>query len=473
MDLSSLMDQFTQWHPRINMLTEIPGKGPRTAVTDEWNLVEAYKKDAACSSHGGDAPCQCASVTKSSPKMPRVMKWKKAGEEFHEKIHEGMSFNAKPAIKVKNTYEALKEPSMEEAPSEPFPVMPEVGVPPPPISTAVARLRRKESAKVRDTTRPVSPTTTTTTTESIVYAGISLISGWEPIPAIPAILKSYDPYIYIYTNDPPTLNNSSDVEATQPVTTTYEPAVHTTTTTDICQRPTHDATNDTPSGDCNATTTGDERSGVSWEPPLKSCLAKPLQEGSETAATGSHSQDVKSQHRPGVEFLQILGEIKAQQQELNVVKKAEPQFDGKWERIKVTVDSGANAPVMPPHFGQLYPVQESPGSRNGDSYMAANGGIIPNLGQKMLPVVTKEGAVRGYLSQCADVTTGLQSVMHLNRCGHGVWFDGDDSFAVNKETGEMTQIDHDGKDFTMDMWVIPPEELHTLMVNEGFQRHHP
>jgi hypothetical protein len=214
-------------------------------------------------------------------------------------------------------------------------------------------------------------------------------------------------------------------------------------------------------------------SGVSWDPPLTSCLAKPLQEGSETAATGSHSQDAKSQHRPGVEFLQILGEIKAQQQELNVVKKAEPQFDGKWERIKVTVDSGANAPVMPPHFGQLYPVQESPGSRNGDSYMAANGGIIPNLGQKMLPVVTKEGAVRGYLSQCADVTTGLQSVIHLNRCGHGVWFDGDDSFAVNKETGEMTQIDHDGKDFTMDMWVIPPEELHTLMVNEGFQRHHP
>ena len=77
------------------------------------------------------------------------------------------------------------------------------------------------------------------------------------------------------------------------------------------------------------------------------------------------------------------------------------------------------------------------------------------------------------LSQCADVTTGLQSVIHLNRCGHGVWFDGDDSYAVNKQTGEMTQIDHDGKDFTMEMWVIPPEELHSLMVNEGFQRHHP
>ena len=70
----------------------------------------------------------------------------------------------------------------------------------------------------------------------------------------------------------------------------------------------------------------------------------------------------KSKHRPGIEFLKILGEIKAQQQELNVVKKAEPQFDGRWEKIKVTVDSGANAPVMPPQYGQMYPVQGSPGS---------------------------------------------------------------------------------------------------------------
>jgi len=38
----------------------------------------------------------------------------------------------------------------------------------------------------------------------------------------------------------------------------------------------------------------------------------------------------------------------------------------------------------------------------------------------------------------------------------------------------MTQIDHDGKDFTMDMWVIPPEELQSLLqAKSGFARHHP
>ena len=75
----------------------------------------------------------------------------------------------------------------------------------------------------------------------------------------------------------------------------------------------------------------------------------------------------------------------------------------------------------------------------------------------------------------ADVTTTLQSVNHLDHTGHGVWLDGADSWMVNKETGEVNQIDHDGKNFTMDMWIVPPEELSMVidMVNDqGFVGHH-
>ena len=46
---------------------------------------------------------------------------------------------------------------------------------------------------------------------------------------------------------------------------------------------------------------------------------------------------------------------------------------------------------------------------------------------------------------------------------------------VNEETGEVNQIDHDGKNFTMDMWIVPPEELSMVidMVNaQGFVGHH-
>ena len=47
---------------------------------------------------------------------------------------------------------------------------------------------------------------------------------------------------------------------------------------------------------------------------------------------------------------------------------------------------------------------------------------------------------------------------------------------VNKTTGEVNEIDHDGKNFTMDVWVVPPEELASVvdMVNtQGFIGHQP
>ena len=131
---------------------------------------------------------------------------------------------------------------------------------------------------------------------------------------------------------------------------------------------------------------------------------------------------------------------------------------------------------MAPSTGKLYSVEASEGSKNGTVYQAANGGTLPNLGQKFLPVVTKEGTLRGYSSQCADVTSTLQSVNHLNATGHGVWLDGKDSWMVNKTIGEVNQIDHDGKNFTMDVWVVPPEELASVvdMVNtQGFIGHQP
>ena len=176
--------------------------------------------------------------------------------------------------------------------------------------------------------------------------------------------------------------------------------------------------------------------------------------------------------KPSMKFLNMLGEIRQQGANLNSVG----EMVGRWEKLKVNIDSGANVLVMAPTTGKLYQVKESEGSKNGTVYQAANGGTLPNLGQKFLPVVTKEGTLRGYQSQVADVTTTLQSVNHLNASGHGVWLDGGESWMVNKATGEVNQIDHDGKNFTMDMWIVPPEEL-ALVVNsvneQGFIGHHP
>ena len=47
---------------------------------------------------------------------------------------------------------------------------------------------------------------------------------------------------------------------------------------------------------------------------------------------------------------------------------------------------------------------------------------------------------------------------------------------VNKHTGEVNAIDFDGKKFTMEMWVVPPDELHNIVQpgnHEDFRRPHP
>jgi hypothetical protein len=169
------------------------------------------------------------------------------------------------------------------------------------------------------------------------------------------------------------------------------------------------------------------------------------------------------------EFLNVVSEIQTQN---NI--HAVSEMHGPWERIQVIIDSGSNVPVMPVALAEKYKVTESRASKAGVSYAVANGNQIPNLGEKFFPVVTKEGTLRGYQSQCADVTSVLQSVNHLNDTNHGVWLDGKNSFMVNKLTREVNRIDHDGRNFTQELWVVPPEELSSVAeaINEtGFIRH--
>jgi len=137
--------------------------------------------------------------------------------------------------------------------------------------------------------------------------------------------------------------------------------------------------------------------------------------------------------------------------------------EGQWEEVEIIIDSGATVPVFPPRIGKLYKIQESEGSRNGDEYRVANGDKIPNLGEKVLPVVTEEQTVRGITAQIADVTDPLQSVRHLNSSHHGVWLYGDDSFMINMITGECNRITDNGKNFITKVWVIPPNELNAVV----------
>ena len=110
-----------------------------------------------------------------------------------------------------------------------------------------------------------------------------------------------------------------------------------------------------------------------------------------------------------------------------------------WESVEVIMDSGAHVSVGPRELGRKagYKVQESPGSRAGVCYTAANGGELPNLGQRFMAVLTEEGTLKGMEQQVADVTKPLEAVRANLMAGHAVVFDDD---GTGQGTGKKTQF---------------------------------
>jgi hypothetical protein len=173
-------------------------------------------------------------------------------------------------------------------------------------------------------------------------------------------------------------------------------------------------------------------------------------------------------------MLSYLGETNASLQAVAGDAQKEPE----WGPVEVIMDSGAHVSVGPPSLGRQagYKVEESPGSRAGICYTAANGGEIPNLGQRFMAVVTEEGTLRGMEQQVADVTKPLESVRANVRAGHRVVFDDDGtgqgmgSYLINKTTGEINMIRDDGKDYVMRRWIVPPGMVQNVMNEQDFQR---
>ena len=116
--------------------------------------------------------------------------------------------------------------------------------------------------------------------------------------------------------------------------------------------------------------------------------------------------------------------------------------------------------VFPPSVGTAYALTQGEAAKAGVTYEVANGEEIPNLGERLLPVVTAEGTVRGVRAQVADVSKPLQAVRQLTRTGHLVVFGdgpgGEQHYVLNRVTGEMNMIRDDGINYIMGLYVMPP-----------------
>ena len=132
---------------------------------------------------------------------------------------------------------------------------------------------------------------------------------------------------------------------------------------------------------------------------------------------------------------------------------------GGWRYIKGVMDSGATDSVIHPSECAEYEIQESAGSKAGQNWTSASGGVIPNLGQKILEVVTEDGVESRVKYQAADVSRTLNSITEIcdagGEEGQYVIFSKWGGTVYNPSSQRQTPFEREGGIYTMGMWVKP------------------
>jgi len=240
---------------------------------------------------------------------------------------------------------------------------------------------------------------------------------------------------------------------------------------------------------------GDTGSREPWESRLTSRLAKPCTySAGEVDVKGTESHTAPTAHQNFLDSKTLMQNLKdfvnnprdgmangrfAKLNVLNPVQKREglkavaptrtvSSMGGKFEVLTSVVDSGATVPTMHPDDAAAYELMESQASRDGVEYEVANLETIPNLGEKKFAVLTSEGTIRGYQTQCAEIGKGkpLQAVRALVGSKHAVCFglgeNDDEHLIINKISGEVNKMRDDGINYLQDLLVVPPDQIENV-----------
>ena len=126
-----------------------------------------------------------------------------------------------------------------------------------------------------------------------------------------------------------------------------------------------------------------------------------------------------------------------------------------WERVILTVDSGASDTVLPPSVARNVPLVSS--DKVGIEYEVANGGVVINLGERHAEISTGEGHKNTFLMsfQVVEVHKPLLAVSKLVAAGHKVIFD-DKSPHILLSTGEKLAMRCTGGTYEIDIWIRNP-----------------
>ena len=118
---------------------------------------------------------------------------------------------------------------------------------------------------------------------------------------------------------------------------------------------------------------------------------------------------------------------------------------------KITVDSGAAESVIPQDMLSEVQMHQSAGSKAGVQYVAANGGKMPNLGEKKVFFRTKDGMESNVVFQVTHARKPLASVSKIVRKGNRVIFSPTGSYIENIESGKKIELDEANGTYHMDV----------------------
>ena len=148
---------------------------------------------------------------------------------------------------------------------------------------------------------------------------------------------------------------------------------------------------------------------------------------------------------------------------------------GKWEVIEGVVDSGAVDTVTNKSTTKFIPIHETKRSKRGAFWTTADGNHVYNEGEKFIEGFTGQGTPTCMPMQIGDVSTTLFSVRRMKEAGNLVVFGlkeelavvnwktgktlckGGDNVIIDENSGVTTNIDDNGKEYTMKIWVKVPE----------------
>ena len=126
----------------------------------------------------------------------------------------------------------------------------------------------------------------------------------------------------------------------------------------------------------------------------------------------------------------------------------------KGERLSITIDSGAAESIMPQGKCADYPL--SAGMWTGSEYGTADGGVIRNLGERLLVMDVQNGATRGMQFQVGDkATKALGAVSRIADKGNRVVFEASHGYIQSKQNGACTYFDRKDDVYVMETIVRP------------------